>query len=173
MKKWLIAFGIAFASLVLFLLISIPIVPKLQENSRQQMAEKYPINTDTLYMEINKVRAANSLPQFERNPLLDKSAALKCEDMQKDNYYDHYHPKTKKQGLEFIDERTTPYEYASENLNAGVFYIPSDVITSWMGSPTHAASILDPQFTQIGFAICEVASYPGQTVVVQHKINPL
>lgn len=173
MKKWLIAFGAAFASLVLLLLLSIPILPKLQENSRQQIAEKYPITSDTLYVEINKVRVANSLPQFKRNALLDKSASLKCEDMQKDNYYEHKDPETGMEGYKYVDQTYGDYEWVSENLNSGKFAMPEEVVDSWMNSPSHAASILDPRFTEIGFATCEVGIYPGETVVVQHKVDPL
>lgn len=129
--------------------------------------------TDTLYIEINKTRTKNGLQAFSRNMQLDKSAALKCNDMVEGDYYAHDNPSTGKKGYTYISDVGVRFDYASENLNDGWFNKTSDVIDSWMSSPSHAASILDPQFTEIGFAVCTNPKTPLRLTVVQHKINPL
>ena len=173
MKKWLFSIGISFAALCLLTLLSVPVTSKLQQDSREKFIAEHPVDADTLYISINKVRSGNQLPQFKRNALLDKSAKLKCKDMVVDNYYEHKDPVTGQEGYKYVDKTYGQYEWVSENLNAGVFYSPEEVVDSWMGSPSHAASILDPRFTEIGFATCEIAKYPGETVIVQHKVDPL
>lgn len=173
MKKWLLALSVSFVAICLFLLVSVPVTDKLQQDSRERFAKENPITNDTLYIAINKVRVENKLPQFKRNVFLDKSAQLKCVDMRADNYYEHKDPVTGVEGYKYVDETYGQYEWVSENLNAGVFYSPEEVVDSWMSSPSHAASILDPRFTEIGFATCAIAKYPGETVVVQHKVDPL
>lgn len=138
----------------------------------QQPQTAQPVTADGLYIAINKVRTTNNLPAFARNPQLDKSSKMKCDDMVNDNYYDHKDPKTGMNGYDYVDKTIKYYDWVSENLNAGIFNNSQEVIDSWMGSESHAASILDPRFTEIGFATCKVAIYPGETVIVQHKIDP-
>jgi uncharacterized protein YkwD len=133
---------------------------------------KQPITPDGLYIAINEARVANGLAPFTRNATLDKTAQLKCDDMVKGNYYDHKNPSTGKIGYDFIKDVGQSYNNASENLNEGPFNNPKEVIDSWMGSEAHRASIVDPQFKEIGFATCVIPLYPDQTTIVQHKIAP-
>lgn len=171
MKKWLIV-TLALAGVSGLLILSVPLMHVLQEDSRKRFAAENPMTSDTLYIAINRVRADNRLPQFKRNHLLDDSAKMKCDDMVKNDYYDHENPKTGKSGYMYIADTVGSADFASENLNSGTFYLAEEVVSSWMGSPSHAASILDPSFTEIGFATCEIKSLPNATVVVQHKIDP-
>lgn len=133
----------------------------------EENADK-PITPDGLYLAINDVRKANSLTQFKRNPLLDQSAQLKCDDMSNGKYYGHDNPTTGKKGYTYISDVVKAQVWASENLNKGIFKDSKSVIDSWMSSEAHKASILDPRYTEIGFATCTVQ---GQKTVVQHKIE--
>lgn len=128
---------------------------------------------DSLYNAINETRVANNLPPYSRNPDLDKSAKLKCDDMVAGNYYEHNNPVTDKAGGSYVDDVGVRAEWISENLNQGVFSSSKEVIDSWMGSEAHRASIIDPKFTEIGFATCILSDYPDQLTVVQHKIEPV
>ena len=173
-KGLLIVLGVLVALLIGLVFVN-AITGNIADNAQSNLQQDQtiePVTTDGLYIAINKVRTTNNLPAFARNPLLDKSAKMKCNDMSKYNYYDHKHPKTGKRGYDYVDKTVKYYDWVSENLNAGMFANSQEVIDSWMGSESHAASILDPRFTEIGFATCEIAKYPGETVIVQHKIDP-
>lgn len=173
-KGLLIVLGVLVAILVglIFTNAATGNLGKNTQTDLQQPQPAQPVTADGLYIAINKVRATNNLPAFARNPQLDKSAKMKCSDMVKYNYYNHKHPKTRMNGYDYVDKTVKYYDWVSENLNAGMFANSQEVIDSWMGSESHAASILDPRFTEIGFATCEVAIYSGETVIVQHKIDP-
>lgn len=134
--------------------------------------QKKVITPDSLYLNINNVRSTKNLPTFSRNPSLDKSAEMKCNDMVLNHYYDHVNPSTGKPGGKYAEDAGVKYTYVSENLNKGTFNTSSDVIDSWMGSESHKASILDPKYTEIGFATCVDGKYPNDLLIVQHKIEP-
>lgn len=176
MKK--LAFVVVVAILLLGVLLDTNSEPKTSTQAPEKTVtqpappKQEPITPDTLFIEINKVRVSNSLQPFSRNQLLDKSSTMKCADMVKDDYYGHSNPKTGKRGYTYINDGNVYYDNSSENLNKGYFHTPGDVIKSWMGSPSHAASIVDPQFTEIGFSVCTQPSGHKQLTVVQHKINP-
>lgn len=164
-----------FAGLSASLLITAPVITSLQDNSRKQAAESGlaygEITTDEVYLALNDVRRDNSLPQFSRNTYLDKTAKQKCDDMAKYKYYEHVNPKTKIKFDTYINAIPMYHNGASENLNQYVFVDSTEVVTSWMESPEHKASILDPKYTDVGLATCKLnPSEPKETTVVQHKV---
>lgn len=138
-------------------------------SSKQMLAT---ITTDKLFGAINEARAANNLPSFNLNPTLNTSSRLKCDDMVANDYYEHARPSDAKRGVSYIKDVGQTYEQASENLNLGQFTSAEDVVSSWMNSAPHRASILDPNYTEIGFATCIIPSTPDLMAVVQHKIQP-
>jgi len=117
-------------------------------------------------------RVKNNLTPYSRNPDLDKSARLKCQDMVKGNYYEHDNPKTGEDYGQYFDDLSIYHDGASENLAQGYFINARVVIDGWMGSESHRASIVDPKFTEIGFATCIVPKWPDELTIVQHKIVP-
>lgn len=133
---------------------------------------KEDVTPDSLFISINETRVTNNLSPFSRNTKLDESSTLKCNDMVANNYYDHQNPTTGKHGYTYVEDLGVSFRWGSENLNDGTFYSSKDVVDSWMNSESHRNSIIDPQFTEIGFAVCQNPKTPGQTMVVQHKINP-
>lgn len=133
---------------------------------------KEPITADGLYIAINAEKTKLDLATYSRNPKLDESANLKCQDMVRNSYYAHENPSTGKTGYKYISDAGVRFAYASENLNMGSFKNANAVIDSWMSSESHKASIVDPRFTEIGFAVCDVQIGGNTgTVVVQHKIE--
>lgn len=179
MKKWLKRTIIGFVGFLAIIFISTVANEAIQGQhtaDKQKNAEtavvKKKITSDGLFLAINEVRHKHGLEQFKRNSLLDKSAKLKCADMKKHNYYEHDNPKTGKAGYKYVEDVGQLFEWASENLNQGSFNSPKEVITSWMDSEAHEASILDPRYTEIGFAICTVPKWKNEITVVQHKIEP-
>lgn len=182
MKKYIRRVGFVILSagvLYILFLATVLFLTPIKYSESQPLTEtasgpaKEPITADGLYLAINQVRSQNNLPQFKRNAELDKSSSLKCESMVKGNYYDHKDPVTGKSGGTYAKDVGVRYAHISENLNNGSFQNPNAVIDSWMGSEAHKASILDPQYTEIGFSVCVNPADPaGVTTVVQHKINP-
>jgi uncharacterized protein YkwD len=117
---------------------------------------------------VNEERAKTGLPGLVRDPLLDKSAQEKCNDMVARDYWSHVPPGggTTWDSVKSYNRYTT----AGENLAYG-FTSESGVVEGWMKSEGHKANILRPDFTNVGYAQCE---YPKQskrgeaTVLVQH-----
>jgi uncharacterized protein YkwD len=171
-KVTLAVFAVWLSLTGLFALIEPDKKTSSQPLASHNAVQKEPITADSLYIELNKVRIAAGLTAFSRNNLLDKSSELKCVDMSKDNYYGHKDPTTGVEGYRYVQEVGQKAERSSENLNVGYFNTPREVVESWMNSDSHKASILDAQYTQVGFAVCTIPAYPSQIAVVQHKINP-
>ncbi len=119
----------------------------------------------------NTERVANNVDTLTENPLLDKSAQAKADDMAAKGYFAHVSPDGT-QPWDFIDAAGYDYQYAGENL-AVRFVDTKDVISAWMASPTHRANIVKPQYTEIGVGIAQ-GMYKGEpaTFVVQHFGRP-
>lgn len=146
---------------------------KRDENAaKAREASKVQITPDGLFLAFNDYRKAQGLPPYSRNPQLDTSAGLKCADMAKDQYYAHTNPTTGKNGYDYVKDVGLYYNNVSENMNAGNFYTPKEVIDDWMLSEPHRAAVLDPKYTEVGLSVCTVPSMPGQQVFVQHFIEP-
>jgi hypothetical protein len=96
------------------------------------------------------------------NPVLERAAQLKADDMAAKGYFAHNSPEGltpwhwfKAAGYNFV--------YAGENL-AVRFYDSVDVVRAWMDSPGHRANILNSHFTEIGIGIAE-GTFEGRPTV--------
>ncbi len=128
------------------------------------------INKDDLFVLVNSERTKASLTALSSNPQLDISAKAKCDEMVSDNYYAHKNPVTGKSGTDFIkDQRIRGAIYYSENLNDGFVTRNSEFVDSWMNSPSHRAAILDPKYSQVGYAVCKSIQYGY--IAVQHMVQ--
>jgi uncharacterized protein YkwD len=110
----------------------------------------------------NVDRAKNELLSLNVNPVLERAAQLKAEDMAAKGYFAHNSPEGltpwhwfKTAGYNFV--------YAGENL-AVRFYDSVDVVRAWMDSPGHRANILNSKFTEIGIGIAE-GTFEGRPTV--------
>jgi hypothetical protein len=110
----------------------------------------------------NTDRRVNNLEHLAVNPLLERAAQMKADDMAKNSYFAHTSPA----GVtpwHWFKEAGYAFAYAGENL-AIRFSDSVDVERAWMNSPTHRANILNSHFTEIGIGIAQ-GVYDGQPTV--------
>src|SRR5262245_48692304 len=100
------------------------------------------ISTDQILKLVNQDRETYGLPKLSNNPILDKAALAKAEDMLTFNYFDHISP-TGTKPWAFFKELGYNYVYAGENLAIN-FTDANDLENSWMKSPKHRDNILSP-----------------------------
>ncbi|MBM3251089.1 MAG: hypothetical protein FJZ07_02550 [Candidatus Nealsonbacteria bacterium] len=121
--------------------------------------------TQTLVIEeINPVRASYGLSHLKTNEKLTQAAQLKAEDMLARNYFSHTGPEGEPPWfwLEYVG-----YQYiaAGENLAIDV-NDPIVLRDAWMASPSHAKSILNSYFTDIGIGVARGKMEERNTLVV-------
>lgn len=98
----------------------------------------------------NATRRQYNEPILTRNPLLDRAAQLKADDMATHGYFAHNSP----QGLtpwHWFKEVGYAFTYAGENLAAN-FSEPGAVEDAWLNSPKHRENLLNTNFREIGMA---------------------
>jgi len=109
---------------------------------------------ETVVTLANQERRDRDIPELTVSPLLEKAAALKLADMEKNGYFAH----TSSAGLtpwSFMDQAGYGYRYAGENL--AIHYTdPVSEHSAWMKSEKHCQNILDPRFREIGIAVKKV-----------------
>ena len=103
---------------------------------------------------INAIRAGSGLHRVKGNRALSRSADFHCRDMLGANFFAH----TSSNGWSFEQrvERFRPARRIGETLA----YLPKGsgggmagrIVTMWMNSPPHRASLLSPSFRRIGVA---------------------
>ena len=114
----------------------------------------------------NQNREETNLKTLTINPVLERAASLKVDDMIQKGYFAHQSPDgitpwywLSKAGYSFI--------YAGENL--AIHFTESEAVNqAWMASPGHRANILNKNFSEIGIAVRD-GFYNGRntTFVVQ------
>lgn len=101
----------------------------------------------------NQKRAENNLQPLVYNPLLEKAAQAKADNMFAENYWAHYAPSGKSPWY-FITGAGYQYLFAGENL-ARDFTSAQTTVDAWMNSPSHRENILDKNFKEIGVAVAD------------------
>ena len=117
-----------------------------------------------IFNQTNQQRVANGLPPLHLQSKLNQSAALKAQNMFDENYWAHVSPS----GLDpwhWFTLAGYNYRYAGENL-AKDFDTSAGTIQGWMDSPGHRANILNPNYTDVGFAVQNGTLLGGQTTLV-------
>jgi uncharacterized protein YkwD len=109
---------------------------------------------------VNQERSKAGLPALTSNSLLEKAAAGHAQDMNANNYFDHY----SRDGRSPTDRiRAAGYPdvpacncsrqfYYGENIAVGQT-TAAQVMNDWMNSSGHKANILSKDFREIGIAI--------------------
>jgi len=125
------------------------------------------INQDELFSDTNIYRTQVGLASLTIDDRLNQAASAKCADMVKYNYWSHTSPD--QGGYEnFLIAAGLPKIHFGENLAEGQL-AAIRVIHDWMNSDEHKANILEPDFTSVGFAVCEsrdyVANYELPTLI--------
>jgi uncharacterized protein YkwD len=153
--KYLKTFSIALL-LIIVVLIS---VPSLRTNVLDSLSAIY---ASVLVNLTNQNRAAANISELTVNPLLEKAAQMKADDMAAKGYFAHNTPDGKTPWYWF-ELAGYKYTYAGENLAVN-FENSSDVETAWMNSPGHFFNIMNPKYTEIGIAT-STGIYKGQQAV--------
>lgn len=135
----------------------------------QQSALFAELNAQKIITLTNEIRQQYSLTPLKENPLLNKAAREKAQDMFRNNYFAHFSP-TGVSPWYWISKSGYNYHYAGENL--AMNFIDSDeVVRAWLNSPSHRANLLNGNYRDIGIAILPAdyskSSGINQPIVVQ------
>lgn len=161
----------ASLSFILFVIVAVFFSSTLQRIiiiKTDFLASVYPkVLTDLT----NADRHQYNLGFLKVNPVLERAAMLKAEDMVSKGYFAHRSP----DGVTpwyWFREAGYDFAYAGENL-AIHFSDSAEVDRAWMNSPSHRANILSSNFTEIGIAV-KRGFYEGKetTFVVQMFGSP-
>lgn len=112
----------------------------------------------------NGERTARGLTLLAGNSALNRSAAMKAEDMCAKGYWAHTSPNGTT-GWTFMSKAGYAYTKAGENL-AKDFSSDSGVVVGWMASASHQANILNGAFQDTGVAVLPCLFQGEQTTIV-------
>lgn len=99
----------------------------------------------------NQQRRANGKPDLTLNKTLCANAAVRAEEISRDNWFSHQRP----DGTMCFTAVTVDYMTCGENIAYGT-RTASATVAAWMDSPGHRANILSDEFTQAGFGCYEI-----------------
>lgn len=124
------------------------------------------VDLNELYNLTNKDRVDNGIAPLKHNPLLDASASAKCQDMVVNNYFAHVSPSGVKL-QDIVNKYITGWSKLGENLSDGNT-TAQEVDNAFMNSAEHRDNILNPSYTDVGFATCEGTGSSIDIFVVEH-----
>lgn len=154
---------------VLFLEIFTFIIPTIAHINRTGgMAAVLPAILSDL---TNEERQSQKIEPLVVNPILNKAAEMKAQDMATKGYFAHTSPEGKTPWY-WLEQVNYSYQYAGENLAIN-FTDSKDVTKAWMNSPTHKANIVKGNYTEMGTGIA-TGQYEGRETifVAQVYANP-
>lgn len=99
----------------------------------------------------NQQRRANGKPDLTLNKTLCANAAVRAEEISRDDWFSHQRP----DGTMCFTAVTVDYMTCGENIAYGT-RTASATVASWMDSPGHRGNILSDEFTQAGFGCYEL-----------------
>lgn len=135
---------------VLFLVLGAQIVYNYNQTG-SVLGESANVSMEALLDEANAARKSNSLEELHLSQKLNQAAYLKATDMFTHQYWGHTGPDGTKPWKWLVDV-DYGYSKAGENL-AKNFYTAEAVNAAWMNSPEHRTNILEPDYTEVGFAV--------------------
>ena len=127
----------------------------INSNPTNRVSETKVYTPEELAAEINKLRTEKGIPPLKIDERLNQSAYLAARDMQRDNYYDHTNPITKKDSVDYIFSATgTDCQQGNENQNAVDLGIDpvNHPENGWITSPSHNSAQLDQRYDTVGFS---------------------
>lgn len=122
------------------------------------------VSVEALLSETNRARKSNNLEEVSLNSKLNQAAYLKVHDMFDKQYWGHNAPDGTEPWHWFM-EAGYGYTKAGENL-AKNFYTAEAVNAAWMDSTEHRKNILEPDYTEVGFAVASGLLNGRQTTLV-------
>lgn len=141
------------------LILVVGLVPSLRMGALDSLSAIY---GSVLVSLTNKDRVRANLSELKVNPILEKAAQLKANDMASKGYFAHNTPEGKTPWYWF-KEAGYDYAYAGENLAVN-FKDSEEVITAWQNSKSHFLNIVNPKFTEIGIAT-STGTYKGREAI--------
>ncbi|MBN2094281.1 MAG: CAP domain-containing protein [Candidatus Zambryskibacteria bacterium] len=146
-----------FCLAVIIVLISF--VPSIRTSILDSLSAIY---ASVLVNLTNKDRVAANIEELKVNPILERAAQMKADDMAEKGYFAHNTPDGKTPWYWF-ERAGYKYIYAGENLAVN-FQDSEDIETAWMNSKPHFLNIINPKYTEIGIAT-STGLYKGQEAV--------
>jgi uncharacterized protein YkwD len=148
-----------YIGVIISLLLFIVVVPSVRFSIFNSLSAIY---TAVLVNLTNRDRVSNNITELTVNPLLEKAAQMKADDMADKGYFAHNTPDGKTPWY-WLDQAGYRYKYAGENLAVN-FENSEDVQTAWMNSKGHFLNIINPKYTEIGIAT-STGIYKGREAV--------
>lgn len=110
----------------------------------------------------NQSRSTANVSELKVNPILEKAAQMKADDMAAKSYFAHNTPDGKTPWYWF-EQAGYKYKYAGENLAVN-FQDSNEIHTAWLNSKGHFLNIVNPKYTEIGIAT-STGTYKGREAV--------
>ena len=131
------------------------------------------ITQESLLTTTNQTRVADNLQPLQDNQQLNTAAQIKANDMAMKNYWSPTSPNGQTP-WQIIKKTGYNYSNAGENLAYG-FSSSSTLASAWISSKSHAANILNSNYTNVGFGIARSLNFRDsgpQTIVVALYATP-
>ena len=122
-------------------------------SSNQQVTDNFSAYRKEVVRLVNIERAKYGISPLKENTSVDNIATKKCEDMVKNNYFDHRSP-TYGSPFDMMRQFGVKFSTAGENIAMGQTS-PQEVVNAWMNSQGHRKNILNGNFTQIGIGVAK------------------
>ena len=145
--------------IVTILVLLIGIIPSFRSSIFDSLSAIYGAVLVNL---TNQSRVNNNVAQLKINPLLEKAAQMKADDMATKGYFAHNTPDGKTPWYWF-DQAGYKYTYAGENLAVN-FQNSEEVENAWLASRGHFLNIVNPHYTEIGIAT-STGIYKGREAI--------
>lgn len=117
-----------------------------------------------LIADTNQKRASVGVQTLVVNDKLAQAATLKANDMINNDYWAHTSP-SDVTPWKWLDDVEYQYDKAGENL-AKNFPNSQTTVNAWMESPSHRENMLNPNYSEVGFAVQEGVIDGKMTTVV-------
>ena len=132
-----------------------PVTPTVQPIAGLSSAET------VILMGHNELRSREDLSQFTTNSTLMAVARERAATMAETGVMDHQNPDGT-YSWDMLDDRGYSYDATSENIHFNFGYSPQEsasfAIDSWIDSPSHYKSMVNPQFRRIGIGIASASN---------------
>lgn len=111
------------------------------------------LTVENLLKEVNEERVKAGVQPLAIDPLLNKSAQLKADEIERTKVFEHIAPDGKR-GLDYIRESGASAKciFISENL-AAFTQSANQTAEGWASSEAHRKAMLDPRYDTTGFGI--------------------
>lgn len=136
------------------------------------LGERANISMAALLDQTNEARRNHNLDGLKLDEKLNRAAQLKAEDMLAKQYWAHDSPDGTKP-WQWLADVGYNYSEAGENLALN-FYTAEATMTAWLNSTEHRDNILEPGYTDVGFAVASgTLNDKSATIVVALYAHPV